>query len=65
MATIQVVLDEKDIHEACEYWATSRILNEGRALSSELRATVCEGKPTGTLNGCTVWVETDRMKQSN
>jgi hypothetical protein len=65
MAKIQVDLDEDDIRAACEFWATARVLNEGRALSSELRATVCQGKPTGTLNGCTVWVETDRMNRSN
>lgn len=64
MATIQVTLSEDEIRAACEYWATRRILNEGKALSSELTATVCHGQPTGTLNSCTVWVETDRMKAS-
>ena len=65
MATIKVDLDEDDVRAACEYWATARVLNEGRALSSELHATVCQGKPTGTLNGCTVLVETDRMTKPN
>lgn len=65
MATIRVDLDEKEIRAACEYWATNRVLNEGRALSSDLSVTVCEGKPTGTLNNVSVWVETDRMKPTS
>lgn len=65
MAKIEVRLTDEEIRQACEYWATNRILNEGRALSSELTATVCHGEPTGTLNGCTVWVETDRMNKSS
>lgn len=61
MATVEVKLDESDIIEACRYWATSRVLNEGKALSCELSVTVCNGKPTGTLNSATVWVQTERM----
>ena len=57
MASIRVDLDEADIIAACEYWATHRVLNEGKAMSCELKATVCQGKPAGTLNSATVWVE--------
>lgn len=57
MASIRVDLDESDIIAACEYWATNRILNEGKPLSCELNVTVCNGKPGGTINSATVWVE--------
>ena len=61
MPTVKVDLNENDIRKACEYWATHRVLNVGRALSSELHVTVCNGKPTGTLNSASVWIETDFM----
>ena len=64
MATIQVVLDENEIRDACEYWATTRVLNEGRAISSELLQ-IGQSEKTGILSGCTVWVETDRMNKPN
>ena len=64
MATICVDLDENEIIEACKLWATTRVLNEGRATSAELHVTVCNGAPTGTINYISVWVETDRMKDS-
>lgn len=64
MATIEVQLTDEEIREACEYWATNRILNEGRALSSDLIVTAFHGEPTGTMNRCKVWVETARMNKS-
>lgn len=62
MASVAVELTEKEIHEACEYWATHRVLNEGKALSSELRATTDSTKGSGFIAGCTVWVQTLRME---
>ena len=58
MATVQVVLDEDDVRRACEYWATRFVLNEGRAVSSDLVAIVRKDDPEGTINRCTVTVET-------
>jgi hypothetical protein len=63
MPTITVELNEDDIRAACMAWAVTRILNEGTATSCDLSVTVCNGKPTGTINKITVSVETDRMKQ--
>lgn len=64
MATVRVDLTEDDVLEACRIYAVTRVLNEGRALSAEMSITVCNGKPTGTLNSATVWVETDRMARA-
>lgn len=64
MATITVELNEEDIRAACMSWAVTRILNEGRAVGCDLTVTVCNGKPTGTINKVTVDVETDRMKKA-
>jgi hypothetical protein len=64
MATIEITLSEKDIQAACMHWAVTRILNEGRAVSCNLEVTVCNGKPTGTINSVTVFVETDLMARS-
>lgn len=36
MAKIEVTMTENEIREACKYWATTRILNEGEAISAEL-----------------------------
>lgn len=58
MAIITVELDEDDIRAACMYWATRRVLNEGRAVSCSLEVVVCNGTPTGTINKVTVGVET-------
>lgn len=65
MAVVQVTLDQNEILEACRYWATHRVLNVGKALSAELSVTVCQGKPTGTLNSATVWVETEYMARKS
>lgn len=64
MAIVQVDLDENEIMEACRYWATHRVLNEGEAKSCELSAAICHGTPSGTINSARVWVETERMKKT-
>jgi hypothetical protein len=61
MARITVELSEADIRAAVMDWAVTRVLNEGKAVDCELSVTVCEGKPTGTINTVRVEVETDRM----
>lgn len=58
MAIVTVELDEDDIQDACKYWATRRVLNEGVAVSCNLEVVVCNGTPTGTINKVTVGVET-------
>ena len=64
MPRISIELDENDIRRACMEWAVTRVLNEGRAIECDLTVTVCNGKPTGTINKVTVEVETDRMKKA-
>lgn len=63
MPNIQITLSEEDVHNACRDWAVTRILNEGKAVSSEIHVTVCNGKPNGALTVVTVDVETDQMRK--
>lgn len=64
MAIIQVTLDEDEIIEACRYWATTHVLNEGRPLSCEITSIVDQGRASGTINKAVVYVKTERMKKS-
>lgn len=62
MAKIEVHLTEAEVSRAAEEWAVTRVLNEGRVVSSSMGFTVDKAAGRTTLNGMVVVVETDRMK---
>ena len=67
MASIRVYLNEQDVLAACEYYAVRRVMNEGRALSSNVdirdQATPWAEGDTA-LRGVEVWVETEPMARA-
>ena len=65
MATILIELTEEEVREACKIFATTRVLNEGNAILTELTETdVADGNTLRRSRGCKVWVETDRMART-
>ena len=58
MATISVYLSEKDVCDALQHWAVTRVLNQGQATSCELSITVDEQRVGGAVATATVAVET-------
>jgi len=64
MSNIVVNLTLAEIHNACRIYAVTRVLNEGKAVSSEMEYDRSNGSGDAPLSGIAVVVECESQSKS-